>query len=725
VILFSLGLAVLAAAPGASAAPPAAPTPHTYWIQAFPETPAESSLREIAGAAPTAGARTTVARLVQLSEAHPGTPASGLARLTAAWTLTEDGRGSDAVPHLRHPDIARTALADHAALALARGSSLTDPVGAAAAYEAIAQSFPDSPLVCAALIEGAEAFERAKAPSRALPLLERALGACAGSEPRILLATARNHEQKREVARAAATYDRLSHDYPLSDQADDADRKLRSLHVHLPPEAVGVRGARALKKALALFDADRTSSAAALFRRLLLVKDLAESHDLIRVRLGRCLIDRRQWREADSYLKLVPETSPQAAEAAYFRAKVAARRRESTTEYEEVARRFKGSPWAEEALLSLASHYLKDALLLEAQPYLVQILTDYPEGRYMERASWWVGLAEYRAGRFERAAILLEAGARRGTTNFTPGLLFWSGLSRVAQGETERGRTLLQETVRRYKHAYHGRRAAEALARLPPSAVPPPPLLRPQNPNPTAEIPAARLQRIRQLLLVERLEEAALELKLQPATSASQATIAWIHHRLGRLRPAINLMKRAYPEYIGEAGDALPIEVLRVLYPLHYRESLEAKARSRGLDPAVVAALICQESTFDAGARSSAGARGLMQIMPQTGRSIARLFGVRFKTQSLHNPEVSLEFGTRYLRDMSDRFGGRIERALAAYNAGPHRVDAWTATRPDVSAEEFVETIPFTETRGYVTSILAMTERYRRIYSLGAVPGGS
>jgi soluble lytic murein transglycosylase len=74
---------------------------------------------------------------------------------------------------------------------------------------------------------------------------------------------------------------------------------------------------------------------------------------------------------------------------------------------------------------------------------------------------------------------------------------------------------------------------------------------------------------------------------------------------------------------------------------------------------------------------------------------------------------------------MSERFGGRIERALAAYNAGPHRVDAWTAGRPDVSAEEFVETIPFTETRGYVMSILAMTERYRRLYGLGvSEPGG-
>jgi soluble lytic murein transglycosylase len=114
-----------------------------------------------------------------------------------------------------------------------------------------------------------------------------------------------------------------------------------------------------------------------------------------------------------------------------------------------------------------------------------------------------------------------------------------------------------------------------------------------------------------------------------------------------------------------------------------------------------------------------------MQIIPATGRALARTMGTRFQRQSLHNPTVSLEYGTHYLRQMTDRFGGHVERALAAYNAGPHRVDAWTATRPDVPLEEFVETIPFTETRGYVMIILANAERYRRIYwagSAGAVP---
>jgi soluble lytic murein transglycosylase len=177
-------------------------------------------------------------------------------------------------------------------------------------------------------------------------------------------------------------------------------------------------------------------------------------------------------------------------------------------------------------------------------------------------------------------------------------------------------------------------------------------------------------------------------------------------------------MKKAFPEYIAAAGEALPEEVWRILYPIEFEETLKAKAAEERLDPALVAALILQESTFDAGALSRAGARGLMQVMPATGRKLARDLSVRYRRAALHDPSTSLDFGTRYLRQMSDRYDGAVERMLAAYNAGPHRVDAWTLVHPGLTAEEFIETIPFTETRYYVMIILAGREQYRRLYGL-------
>jgi soluble lytic murein transglycosylase len=288
-------------------------------------------------------------------------------------------------------------------------------------------------------------------------------------------------------------------------------------------------------------------------------------------------------------------------------------------------------------------------------------------------------------------------------------------------GQADRARLLLSETVQRYKHAYHGVRAREALARLG-RAPAPPAALEAAVPPPEAPLPEPRAGRLHQILLLDRLAEAEQELQLLPESPRVQATLAWVDWRRGRLRPAIVAMKRAYPEWIGEAGDRLPAEVWRILFPLRYDAELRLAAQQEGVDPALLAALILQESSFDPAALSRAGARGLMQVMPATGRRIARAKGQRFRRAALHDPETSLDFGTHYLRQMSERYSGSVEKVLAAYNAGPHRVDAWTALRGELAPEEFIESIPFSETRGYVTIVLANREQYRRLYGLRSAP---
>jgi soluble lytic murein transglycosylase len=223
-------------------------------------------------------------------------------------------------------------------------------------------------------------------------------------------------------------------------------------------------------------------------------------------------------------------------------------------------------------------------------------------------------------------------------------------------------------------------------------------------------------------MLIGRYAEAEDELRTLPPGPKVQATIAWTLAQRGKLRGALVAMKRAHPEWVSEAGDRLPAEAWRIMFPLEFKDALLKKTQEAALDPALVAALILQESTFDPEAKSRAGARGLMQVIPATGRKLARDLRVPYRRAALHDPKTSLDFGTLYLRQMTDRFEGRVERVLSAYNAGPHRVDAWTALHPGLSAEEFVETIPFTETRGYVMIILASREQYRRLYGLAPRP---
>jgi soluble lytic murein transglycosylase len=444
--------------------------------------------------------------------------------------------------------------------------------------------------------------------------------------------------------------------------------------------------------------------------------------DLARVRLGRALLLRRTSAEGRALLQKVPPESKHAAEAAFQLARDSTRRTRTPQAFEAVADRFPGTPWGEEALLSLANHYQKDALDDPALPWWRRLLAEYPSGRYVERAAWRVGWADYRARRYEAAAYVFESTARlRPPSGATPGFLYWSARARLAMGQPDRARLLLAETVQRYRHAYHGVRAREALAPLggwpAPAAAVDVVVAAPEAP-----LPEPRGSRLRQLLLDDRLAEAEQELRLLPESPRVQATLAWVEWRRGELRPAIVAMKRAFPEWVSEAGDRLPPEVWRILFPLRYDAELRLAAQREGVDPALVAALVLQESSFDPASISRAGARGLMQVMPGTGRRIARDKGQRFRRAALHDPETSLDFGTRYLRQMSERYSGAVEKVLAAYNAGPHRVDAWTALRGELPPDEFIESIPFTETRGYVTIVLANREQYRRLYGLRPAP---
>jgi soluble lytic murein transglycosylase len=153
-----------------------------------------------------------------------------------------------------------------------------------------------------------------------------------------------------------------------------------------------------------------------------------------------------------------------------------------------------------------------------------------------------------------------------------------------------------------------------------------------------------------------------------------------------------------------------------VLYPLAYEIALTREARRRGLDRALVAALIRQESNFEPRATSRAGACGLMQIMPPVGRQLASAERYHlWDAALLYQPDVSLELGMMHLagllRDYRD-----VAHALAAYNAGSSRAKRWLEQAGTEDAEVFVERIPFPETRDYVRIILRDRELYRRLY---------
>jgi soluble lytic murein transglycosylase len=200
-------------------------------------------------------------------------------------------------------------------------------------------------------------------------------------------------------------------------------------------------------------------------------------------------------------------------------------------------------------------------------------------------------------------------------------------------------------------------------------------------------------------------------------TPAIQATIAWVDRQRGDLRAGINAMKRAYPQYMAAGGEQLPDELLKVLFPVNYWPLIQRYSAERQLDPYMIAALIAQESTFAADAKSSANAYGLMQLLPSTARSYAKTLRLtkRFSIGLLTTAETNIRLGTAYFADLIKQFGN-AHYALATYNAGPNRVARWISERPGIERDEFIDDIPFPETQNYVKRILGTAEDYRRLY---------
>ena len=160
---------------------------------------------------------------------------------------------------------------------------------------------------------------------------------------------------------------------------------------------------------------------------------------------------------------------------------------------------------------------------------------------------------------------------------------------------------------------------------------------------------------------------------------------------------------------------------LDLRFPIVYRGIVESASDRRGLAPATVYAFIRQESAFMQDARSPAGALGLMQIMPRTGRELMRGIGRKLRSRSqLLDPDLNVELGTRYIRSLLSRTGGHYILAAASYNAGPHRVRGWLPADGEVEAAVWIDNIPFTETRRYVRRILAYGAVYE--HRLGQPP---
>jgi soluble lytic murein transglycosylase len=237
-------------------------------------------------------------------------------------------------------------------------------------------------------------------------------------------------------------------------------------------------------------------------------------------------------------------------------------------------------------------------------------------------------------------------------------------------------------------------------------------------PSQSSPSTAARIERSRLLRTAGFADMADSELRFG-AKNGGQPALLGMELAADADAPhlALRIMKSMAPDYLGLPLTAASRQFWELLFPLPYRGDLFENANAKGLDPYFVAGLIRQESEFDPQARSRAAALGLTQVRPVTGRQYARQAGVSgFTPRLLFQPAANLKIGMAILRTMLDKNGGQLEHTLAAYNAGPEKAAEWLTWNAYREPAEFVESIPFTETRDYIQAVLRNADMYRRLY---------
>jgi len=390
------------------------------------------------------------------------------------------------------------------------------------------------------------------------------------------------------------------------------------------------------------------------------------------------------------------------------------------------------SPWRLKALVSQANRFLTANRVEDYLPLYQAVYEGFPTDGAAPNSHWKVAFNAYLRDKGDAGRLLqehLETYPAHGTAGAA---LYFLGRAYERKNNMAAARACYQRLADGFQNSYYamlarGRllapemqkagEADETVKFLAALKLPQP------RPIPTDRTHATdlRIERSRLLRAAGLADLADAELRFAARTDAQPTLVAM--EMAGAANDdatpylGVKAMKSLVADYLNLPVPNAPREFWQYLFPMPYRTELITDARAHGLDPNLVAGLIRQESEFNPDAFSPANAQGLMQVRPGTGAEAARAAGVqRFTSIMLFQPAVNLKIGTAIFRSMLDKNGGSMEQTLAAYNAGPSRLAQWLTWCAFREPAEFIESIPFTETRDYVQGVLRNAEMYRRLY---------
>lgn len=586
------------------------------------------------------------------------------------------------------------------------------------------EEFPDSVMTDQALQAIGEAALASNQPAEAVAALNDY--SLTPQNPSLLFLRGEAHEQAGEKDQAAADYQAIYLHFPVSEQARESALKLSFLAsepgAQIPPIPLDQRNAHAAQ----LFNAKNCDEARNEYSQIVSQLTGGDS-ERAQLRILECDPKLGSGPEALAALKLSdPDVD---AERFYALAQIYRSRQadaEMAAAIEGAISRAPQSRWAEQALMIAGNEYWVELDRDHAATYYQRLEENFPDVPDATPAQWRVAWTSVLKRQPNASDLLTEHIRRFPNSPFVPDALYWLGRLATEAGNAAAARSYYEKLVERFPASYF---AANAVIRLRDlgngtnadpdvlALIPPPPPA-PKLGDSILEAAAGRQGRADALRSIAFDASAELELRAGYAATgeprllleAAQAAVDG-----GHVGAAIVTVRLVYPQLESRPFAQVPHDVWLTAYALPFKSSIRHWSAHAGVDPMLVAGLIRQESAFEENARSNQNALGLMQLEPKTARLLARQAKIRYSQPRLFEADYNVRLGTLYLAGLRKQFGS-IEVALAAYNAGEDHVAEWTEGQTYREPAEFVDSIPFTETREYVEIVSRNAGIYRKLY---------
>lgn len=543
------------------------------------------------------------------------------------------------------------------------------------------------------------------------------------------------YEALGEQPQAALAYGRVYYAYPNTDLAAQSFPALERLRTTLGkdfPEAPPVQQLERCEKWLSAREYYKARQEYSVLADRL----TGPEKDDARVGIGAAQYLAGDAASALRYLKELKATRPEAEAARLYYLTEAARKSGDDAAMMDAVKQleehFPQSPFRLKAMIAAGNRYVASGDREHYEPLFKSASDTFPSENSTAAVHWKITWDAWLSGRSDRVDLLREQVQRYPGDSRSSSALYFMGRAAESEGKYGEARAYYDRLSAQYPHYFYGVLGRER-AHEPKIAMAAPdeavsswlsgigwPMRRDLSGTESNPATRQRIERARLLLSagLPDLSEAELRFGAKTDNEQPQLLALELAHNAPSPFRALRIMKSLSADYLALPTDNASIRFWQMLFPLPYKDELFRNARAHGLDPYYVAGLIRQESEFNPEARSPSNAYGLMQLIPSTGRLMGRQQGMKFvSTSMLLNPSVNIRLGTQYLRGQLNSWNGDWYQTLAAYDAGPGRVREWLMGINYREPVEFVESIPFNETREYVQAVLRNADMYRELYS--------